>query len=99
MLVVAWQDVLAYVTELQKHRDWYNVTHDSDWAKARSLRRAYCHLFAFRGLVRTAPSFFVNILEDAVLPHELHCCSCHASALRSEEHTSELQSPDHLVCR
>src|SRR5258708_24567783 len=24
------------------------------------------------------------------------CCSC---AKRSEEHTSELQSPDHLVCR
>src|SRR5438552_12655440 len=24
---------------------------------------------------------------------------CDASALRSEEHTSELQSPDHLVCR
>src|SRR5258708_19015653 len=23
----------------------------------------------------------------------------HASVLRSEEHTSELQSPDHLVCR
>src|SRR5207244_11297015 len=23
----------------------------------------------------------------------------HATALRSEEHTSELQSPDHLVCR
>src|SRR5258708_23950904 len=23
----------------------------------------------------------------------------HASGLRSEEHTSELQSPDHLVCR
>src|SRR5258708_18862248 len=25
--------------------------------------------------------------------------SCSLSALRSEEHTSELQSPDHLVCR
>src|SRR5258708_28704483 len=24
---------------------------------------------------------------------------CHASDKRSEEHTSELQSPDHLVCR
>src|SRR5438552_6917945 len=30
------------------------------------------------------------------------CCSCFCrwmSANRSEEHTSELQSPDHLVCR
>src|SRR5258708_39084583 len=25
--------------------------------------------------------------------------SCSSTALRSEEHTSELQSPDHLVCR
>src|SRR5258708_20648856 len=25
--------------------------------------------------------------------------ACAASASRSEEHTSELQSPDHLVCR
>src|SRR5258708_10716604 len=25
--------------------------------------------------------------------------SCHGSRERSEEHTSELQSPDHLVCR
>src|SRR5438552_12509113 len=25
--------------------------------------------------------------------------SCSISALRSEEHTSELQSPDHIVCR
>src|SRR5258708_21865015 len=26
-------------------------------------------------------------------------CFCFCSATRSEEHTSELQSPDHLVCR
>src|SRR5258708_38839509 len=26
-------------------------------------------------------------------------CSVHRNPLRSEEHTSELQSPDHLVCR
>src|SRR5258708_27688630 len=29
--------------------------------------------------------------------HERHRCAVHGS--RSEEHTSELQSPDHLVCR
>src|SRR5258708_31667519 len=27
------------------------------------------------------------------------CWSCHGRTARSEEHTSELQSPDHLVCR
>src|SRR5947208_9845845 len=26
-------------------------------------------------------------------------CGCRAGGRRSEEHTSELQSPDHLVCR
>src|SRR5258708_38194193 len=26
-------------------------------------------------------------------------CSCRSPEVRSEEHTSELQSPDHLVCR
>src|SRR5258708_18328898 len=25
--------------------------------------------------------------------------ACHRTLVRSEEHTSELQSPDHLVCR
>src|SRR5438876_2395553 len=30
---------------------------------------------------------------------QLQCCSSAASAARSEEHTSELQSPVHLVCR
>src|SRR5258708_15815489 len=34
-----------------------------------------------------APGFFRLIVEP------------HAGAVRSEEHTSELQSPDHLVCR
>src|SRR5438552_14614926 len=32
---------------------------------------------------------------------DLACCQTltHSDAARSEEHTSELQSPDHLVCR
>ena len=32
--------------------------------------------------------------EDLILPGRIK-----SSSLRSEEHTSELQSPDHLVCR
>src|SRR5258708_11870128 len=35
--------------------------------------------------------------------HKIHACSQNCAvpitARRSEEHTSELQSPDHLVCR
>src|SRR5207244_10502824 len=33
------------------------------------------------------------------VPQLWYRASCPAKAARSEEHTSELQSPDHLVCR
>src|SRR5258708_29118845 len=41
------------------------------------------------------------LLELVRLSHELlaRLFAGPASGLRSEEHTSELQSPDHLVCR
>src|SRR5207244_13602325 len=33
-------------------------------------------------------------------PHDIRpIAPCEARRIRSEEHTSELQSPDHLVCR
>src|SRR4051794_41371766 len=37
--------------------------------------------------------------ERLVLPQLLVAVEDHRGALRSEEHTSELQSPVHLVCR
>src|SRR5258708_22016464 len=39
--------------------------------------------------------------HDLALPPEIHArrAPCHRVPVRSEEHTSELQSPDHLVCR
>src|SRR5207244_4887722 len=51
-----------------------------------------------RDLLRLAPRAACRLLlvhgrYDDVIPVE------HARELRSEEHTSELQSPDHLVCR
>src|SRR5258708_31931706 len=33
------------------------------------------------------------------IPSSMHICNCAMKRIRSEEHTSELQSPDHLVCR
>src|SRR5258708_39751365 len=36
-------------------------------------------------------------VSDVLLHHSLRVCA--DAAGRSEEHTSELQSPDHLVCR
>src|SRR5258708_36415771 len=32
-------------------------------------------------------------------PNPVDLAGCEAASQRSEEHTSELQSPDHLVCR
>src|SRR5258708_2804083 len=37
--------------------------------------------------------------RDIGLPSTRNCAGRRAGVLRSEEHTSELQSPDHLVCR
>src|SRR5258708_31141552 len=36
---------------------------------------------------------------DQRAPHHVHLLGRASGAARSEEHTSELQSPDHLVCR
>src|SRR5258708_10375846 len=45
-------------------------------------------------------------VSQTIVPHSSTLPACHASPAgspfmigRSEEHTSELQSPDHLVCR
>src|SRR5207244_8741615 len=47
----------------------------------------------YRGLLEASPGAVV--LND----HHLRVLEWNAAAERSEEHTSELQSPDHLVCR
>src|SRR5258708_21496739 len=52
----------------------------------------------------------LNVPEDGCAPRitglevvaahvALAVCACAVAGMRSEEHTSELQSPDHLVCR
>src|SRR5258708_18437351 len=48
-------------------------------------------LFPYTTLFRSLP-----VLDR---PHRKPQHGCYFSNLRSEEHTSELQSPDHLVCR
>src|SRR5258708_28303912 len=44
-------------------------------------------------IARIAPPIFWSCINDP------HCPNNMAQKIRSEEHTSELQSPDHLVCR
>src|SRR5439155_20694844 len=79
----------------------------SSWG--RPLRFSYFPLFFFNGTA--PPEFYTLSLHDAlpisrpgpVLPRLPHrpagalCCPLPHG--RSEEHTSELQSPGHLVCR
>src|SRR5947208_6555502 len=38
-------------------------------------------------------------IAHIILPAHRVECACLGRIMRSEEHTSELQSPDHLVCR
>src|SRR5438552_8622099 len=60
-----------------------------------------------RGYTRTGERAKVHKLLTPVVPTNIFCIGLnyreHAKEsgqpLRSEEHTSELQSPDHLVCR
>src|SRR5438552_14711047 len=49
-------------------------------------------------LVELARPFDVADVQGQALERGVHGCRCYYSS-RSEEHTSELQSPDHLVCR
>src|SRR5438045_5738052 len=62
------------------------------------LSHSYCHTL-ITALV-TALLLHAHVtLPSSLLSHS--CCfpHCHCSPIRSEEHTSELQSLRHLVCR
>src|SRR5258708_28772086 len=53
----------------------------------------------FRSLrIRNLRCFVLDIMLEPS-KRGLFIVQCLSLALRSEEHTSELQSPDHLVCR
>src|SRR5258708_9246838 len=62
-------------------------------------------LFPYTTLFRSRPFCFTPgpaSGTSCVYSSEMHLprsSYCLASSARSEEHTSELQSPDHLVCR
>src|SRR5258708_29831337 len=53
-------------------------------------------LFPYTTLFRSRTA---RTMSAAIGPSYMALAPCAASARRSEEHTSELQSPDHLVCR
>src|SRR5258708_13416950 len=65
-------------------------------------------LFPYPTLFRSQPPQFASVEEEAILAlfrtadkftRELEELFKPTGLSRSEEHTSELQSPDHLVCR
>src|SRR5690606_41347509 len=60
--------------------------------------RKATHLIAARtNIPRLADQF--DLREHRVLPHRVEKAAALVKALRSEEHTSELQSRENLVCR
>src|SRR5258708_9912686 len=68
----------------------------------RSTLFPYTTLFRSRYMtVVVAPRNALLWLEQGLLRHYARCqlVACQIGLIRSEEHTSELQSPDHLVCR
>src|SRR5947208_2688142 len=60
--------------------------------------RSRCSL---NSLFRSSPRVVGRFITDEITSRKLYAGAKNASARgrRSEEHTSELQSPDHLVCR
>src|SRR5947208_10492294 len=58
-------------------------------------------LFPYTTLFRSSLGRSIESKDDSLLevPRSPPRQSRHIGVLRSEEHTSELQSPDHLVCR
>src|SRR5207244_12483191 len=50
-------------------------------------------MLTFVGLICMASVFAPDMFEDRISGQNVY------GRMRSEEHTSELQSPDHLVCR
>src|SRR5947208_9457255 len=68
----------------------------------RALLFAYTTLFrssSIRRLVVICPGSMPMTRAGPLRPSTYACRGAAAHPWRSEEHTSELQSPDHLVCR
>src|SRR5258708_23149730 len=65
-----------------------------------TLFRSERKTWDFQRATRLSPAELLTgkLLGEPVLAYFIVVC-CLPMALRSEEHTSELQSPDHLVCR
>src|SRR5207253_7836583 len=60
------------------------------------LRRYFVNTLLSSGMVATAVSVFYPILKFVIPPDSAESA---VMSVRSEEHTSELQSRGHLVCR
>src|SRR5258708_18993995 len=63
-----------------------------------NARAKLCALFSPCGVAFRLPTT-ASAGEDRSFALPATRSSCPPQRLRSEEHTSELQSPDHLVCR
>src|SRR5258708_9430650 len=67
----------------------------------RSTLFPYTTLFRSLDIFKARKPFFTTLAFDRAFERKSVNCGIEAvvDGFRSEEHTSELQSPDHLVCR
>src|SRR5258708_25554119 len=56
-------------------------------------------LFPYTTLFRSQDTILGNEIDSETISNRIDRIAVDICRLRSEEHTSELQSPDHLVCR
>src|SRR5207244_788706 len=85
---------LPLLTETERHQllvEWNSTQTEYPMDK--------CIHQLFEAQVERTPNAVAVIFEDAQLTYGELNQRANQLAHRSEEHTSELQSPDHLVCR
>src|SRR5947208_13273969 len=81
--------LFPYTTLFRSAPDWNNMKWEDLWSEVVAVGTPYDVNWRSNGNI--GHEYGVNLSQadkDALLEY-----------LRSEEHTSELQSPDHLVCR
>src|SRR5258707_2573129 len=82
--------------------DWNNLVYRDQWRQALVTLHSTNNFPEFTGRICPAPceaSCTLNIDDNPVTIKTIECAGCTTMFRRSEEHTSELQSRQYLVCR
>src|SRR5690625_6847220 len=83
---------------LQNARECGPLHFTSEWLRNSNQRLSRANAWTGR-IRRSQESFVAKKYYMKITSSHLYGYFCHVSLCRSEEHTSELQSRGHLVCR